>query len=391
MTLSTVRIDEFASMKYGKMPKKEILRDSGYPVYSGYRITGYAKEYLYSEPKLIVVARGVGGTGDVKISPPNSWITNLSIVLELDESKVDKRYLLYKLGREPLKEKLNTGAAQAQITIDNLSSYKISIPELATQKSIVEIISKYDDLIENNKRRIELLEESARQLYKEWFVRFRFPGHEHAKIIDGVPEGWEKLTFGNAPIQIIDGDRGKNYPKQDELLDSGFCLFLSTKNVTKSGFNFSNCQFITEAKDDLLRKGKLSRDDVVMTTRGTIGNTAYFNKNIPYENLRINSGMVIFRTDSERLTPSFLYQYFRSEEFISLVNGLRSGAAQPQLPIRDIKTIEVLLPSSALMEQFGDICKVIHEQISELNFYNQRLSKARDLLLPKLMSGEIAV
>ncbi|MCB1767943.1 MAG: restriction endonuclease subunit S, partial [Candidatus Competibacteraceae bacterium] len=93
---------------------------------------------------------------------------------------------------------------------------------------------------------------------------------------------WQKVTFDEAPLAIIDGDRGKNYPKQDEFSDTGHCLFLNTGNVTKSGFEFSHCQFITEQKDGLLRKGKLSREDVIMTTRGTIGNAAYFNGNVPY-------------------------------------------------------------------------------------------------------------
>jgi type I restriction enzyme S subunit len=103
-----------SDFKYGKMPPKDKLADTGYPVYSGYRVSGYAKEYLYEKPQLILVARGVGGTGDVKISPPRAWITNLSIVLSLDETKMNKRFLYYKLGNEPLKERLNTGAAQAK-------------------------------------------------------------------------------------------------------------------------------------------------------------------------------------------------------------------------------------------------------------------------------------
>lgn len=157
-------------------------------------------------------------------------------------------------------------------------------------------------------------------------------------------EEWRFASFDKAPVQIIDGDRGKNYPKQNELNASGYCLFLNTGNVTKSGFNFSSCQFITQYKDELLRKGKLAPNDVVMTTRGTIGNVGYFNQSVPYENIRINSGMVIFRPDIEMLNPAFLYHYLRSGFFYKQVNSLRSGAAQPQLPIRDIKSISVPLP-----------------------------------------------
>jgi type I restriction enzyme S subunit len=184
---------------------------------------------------------------------------------------------------------------------------------------------------------------------------------------------WPKVTFDDAPLQIIDGDRGSNYPKQDEFHDEGHCLFLNTGNVTKSGFEFGNCQFITEQKDNLLRKGKLSREDVIMTTRGTIGNVGYFNRNVPFEHIRINSGMVIFRADREKLLPSFLYQYLRSEQFNKQVNALRSGAAQPQLPIRDIKVIELPLPSvdqqeaiSELISKYDDLIENNKRQIELL-------------------------
>ena len=192
-------LSEVTEMKYGKMPPKAILTDStdGFPVYSGYRITGFAKEYLYEQPMLIIVARGVGGTGDVKIAPVKSWITNLSIVLNINKELVDKEYLKNLLNREKLKDKLNTGAAQAQITIDSLSRYQINLPELSEQKAITKVISEYEKLIENNNRRIALLEESARLLYQEWFVHLRFPGHEHCKIIDGVPEGWSVVPISD--------------------------------------------------------------------------------------------------------------------------------------------------------------------------------------------------
>jgi type I restriction enzyme S subunit len=162
---------------------------------------------------------------------------------------------------------------------------------------------------------------------------------------------WSIVPIGNAPIEIIDGDRGKNYPKQDEFFNSGYCLFLNAGNVTKYGFSFNNCQFITEAKDNTLRKGKLSKDDVVMTTRGTIGNVAAYCDSVLFEHMRINSGMVIFRCDKNCLSPLFLYLFLRSPDFIGQVNSLQSGVAQPQLPIRDIRRIKIPVPE--LKEQLA--------------------------------------
>lgn len=153
------------------------------------------------------------------------------------------------------------------------------------------------------------------------------------------------IDFGSAPFQIIDGDRGKNYPKQDEFSEDGYCLFLSATNVTKSGFDFSKCQFITEQKDNALRKGRLQRGDVILTTRGTIGNSAYYSPVVPFENMRINSGMVVLRCNQKEMLSSYLYHFLRSPQFHGQVNSLRSGVAQPQLPIRDMRSIKITAPN----------------------------------------------
>src|SRR5437773_2696582 len=126
---------------------------------------------------------------------------------------------------------------------------------------------------------------------------------------------WRFAPLADAPLEIIDGDRGKNYPKHQDFSDSGDCLFLNAGNVTKNGFDFSDCSFITAAKDSALRKGKLARFDVVLTTRGTVGNVAFYDNSVPYEHIRINSGMVLLRADKKRLLPLFLYQFSKSPAF----------------------------------------------------------------------------
>ena len=158
-------------------------------------------------------------------------------------------------------------------------------------------------------------------------------------------------TFGSAPFEIIDGDRGKAYPKQSEFKLSEYCLFLSAANVTKAGFDFTSCQFIDEQKDTQLKKGKLRREDVVLTTRGTLGNVAYYNTHVPFEHVRINSGMVILRCDKSKVLPGFLYAYLRSDYFLGQVECFRSGVAQPQLPIRDMKRIKIPLPTLPQQER----------------------------------------
>jgi len=113
---------------------------------------------------------------------------------------------------------------------------------------------------------------------------------------------WKEYKLENLDIEIIDGDRGVNYPKQEEFFENEYCLFLNTGNVTQEGFNFNSCSFITKQKDDVLRKGKLKRKDVIITTRGTIGNATYYSDSIPFNQIRINSGMIILRAKNEIIT-----------------------------------------------------------------------------------------
>ena len=155
---------------------------------------------------------------------------------------------------------------------------------------------------------------------------------------------WPVYSFENAPLEIIDGDRGKNYPKRTDFSDDGYCLFLNTGNVTDRGFNFTKCDFIAREKDEALRKGKLKRRDVVLTTRGTVGNVSFYDRSVHYDHIRINSGMVILRAKPSILDPRFLYFFVRSRVFGEQVVSLTTGSAQPQLPIRDIKQINIPVP-----------------------------------------------
>jgi type I restriction enzyme, S subunit len=141
----------------------------------------------------------------------------------------------------------------------------------------------------------------------------------------------------DSEIRLIDGDRGKNYPKQADLRNLGHCLFLSAKNVTQSGFEFSQTTFIDVEKDEMLRAGKLQRGDIVLTTRGTIGNVAFYGDDIPFDHVRINSGMMIFRANENRWNRRFLYFLLTSSFVGKQIKSLTSGSAVPQLPARDLK------------------------------------------------------
>ena len=128
-----------------------------------------------------------------------------------------------------------------------------------------------------------------------------------------APKGWDRRTLESAGIIVIDGDRGKEYPKESEFYSSGYCLFLSAKNVTKNGFKFTQVQFIDKEKHQKLRKGHVKRGSIVLTTRGSVGQFAHYDSSVPYDVIRINSGMVVLDSNNAELTPEFLYTLCRSE------------------------------------------------------------------------------
>jgi len=191
-----------------------------------------------------------------------------------------------------------------------LEPLKIYQPILLEQQKIADTFSSLDNLIEVQTKKVELLKSHKKGLMQKLFPR------DGAK----VPEvrfkefsgEWKKEKISEI-IDVIDGDRGKNYPKENDFSNNDYCLFLNAKNVTKNGFVFDTLKFISKNKDNLMTKGKLKPFDIVLTTRGTLGNFAYFTEDIPFKNIRINSGMVILRKKSNKLLSNYIYYFFKTE------------------------------------------------------------------------------
>jgi len=183
---------------------------------------------------------------------------------------------------------------------------------------------------------------------------------------------FEKKKISDLNIKLIDGDRGKNYPKNHEIKNRGYCLFLNAKNVTANDFNFTELNYISFEKDQSLRNGKLNRKDIILTTRGTVGNIAYYSENVPFDNIRINSGMVIIRC-SDKVNEKYLYWYMKSKEFQNQIKKLQTGSAQPQLPIAIIKNMTIKLYDIYTQNKIVKIMDTIHQKIIVNNYINTNL------------------
>ena len=182
------------------------------------------------------------------------------------------------------------------------------------------------------------------------------------------------IEIGNTDIELIDGDRGKNYPHQNELRQEGDCVFLSANNVTTDGFKFDNVVYITAEKDRALRNGKIQRGDIVITTRGTVGNVAYYNQQIPYDNIRINSGMLIVRCH-EQIKSEFLYYVLRGVEFQRQIKQIQTGTAQPQLPKSHFIKMKIIVPTIDVQEKIAKILRTIDEKIESNKCINENLER----------------
>ncbi len=200
---------------------------------------------------------------------------------------------------------------------------------------------------------------------------------------------WHLNTLSNFKLLIIDGDRGVNYPNGNDFSSVGYCLFMNAKNVTKEGFSFDETIFITKEKDDLLRKGKLKRNDLILTTRGSVGNIAFYDDSIKYNNLRINSGMVIIRNQNETLDPRFLYFIFFSPKVEKQIKMIAFGSAQPQLTVKEINKFKFSIPLLEEQQKIASFLSSVDKKIQQLTRKKELLEQYKKGVMQELFSGRV--
>jgi type I restriction enzyme, S subunit len=203
-----------------------------------------------------------------------------------------------------------------------------------------------------------------------------------------IPDGWSIESLADAGVTVIDGDRGKEYPKATDFSDAGFCLFLSAKNVTKRGFQFDDVQFISKEKHSKLRKGLVKRGSLVLTTRGSVGQFAYYEDSVPYDAIRINSGMVILDSDNSSVNADYLYALCRSPIVERQIESASFGSAQPQLTVGLINNLKLPVPPITEQKKIAKILTTWDKAITtteRLLVSNQQQKKA---LKQQLLSGK---
>ena len=324
-----------------------------------------------------------------------SLVENLSEPTTFESSIIRVR-LNYQLSRPKFyyywfKSNKGRGSIQALVTGTNvkgikgsdLKNIKVDYPPLNEQEKIVEILSKYDDLIQNNRRRIELLEESARLLYREWFVYLRFPGHEHTPIIDGIPEGWKNGTVG----ELAKVTSGFAFKSQDWEQEGN--PVIKIKNIVGDGsINLTNCDCINDTIAEKASRFILSSGNLLIAMTGaTVGKVGIMpNTDKKYY---LNQRVGVFTTIKN--IEYFLYPFFIDDFAQTQIKNYAGGAAQPNISSTQIESISLLIPDIFLLNIYIDNVTSYFQLRQNLIEQNEQLQQARDILLPRLMNGEIAV
>ena len=345
----------------------------------------------------------IGSTiGKIAISTSESCTNQQVNSLQCSES-FNPEFIYYSMNQF-LQKQLEVEAGLQAVPIVNKSVFSrlflLSPISKVEQHRIAEILSTLDRTIEASEKLIAKEKQIKKGLMNDLLThgideagRIRTPQtHRYQESELGmIPEGWVSQTFKQASIELIDGDRGTNYPKDDDFFEHGYCLFLSAKNVTKTGFKFGITQFISKEKDAKLSKGKLSKNDIVLTTRGTVGNVAYYSSDIHYDNIRINSGMIILRNKNSNLLTSFLYLLLRSGMFMRQLEVTVFGSAQPQLTVKEIQKFIVKIPSLSEQKHITHIITVQDKKIENEEANLAKLKELKKGLMDDLLSGRVRV
>ena len=308
---------------------------------------------------------------------------NAVCIRTTDSEILDQRYLVYLAKSREFQHYIQSrgrGAAnQMRIAISSIKEYKFYLPKIEIQRRIADILSTYDDLIENNRKQIKLLEEAAQRLYKEWFVDLRFPGHEHTKIVDGVPEGWEKSTVVDVSSVLRRGISPK-YNDQANL------TVINQKCIRQTVVTFDEAR---KQEKTFPEEMNLQDSDTVIcsTGAGTLGRVGQIFGN--YAQTTFDSHVTLVRAKSG-FGKQYLFHCLKYCQ--SYLMGMGKGSTnQLELSRGTIQDLDILIPPEEIGKMFESLAQSIHDKIGAVNAEIDRLQSARDRLLPKLMSGEVEV
>jgi len=373
----SAQLEDLVFLQRGFDITKDQQKPGDIPVVSSSGINSYHSKAKSDGPGVVIGRKGSLGTVHYVEGPYWPHDTTLwSKDLKANHPRF-VYYFLHTLGLE----RYDVGNSNPTLNRNHIHRLDIKIPDYQIQERIASILSAYDDLIENNRRRIQLLEQSARLLYKEWFVHLRFPGHEHVKIKDGVPEGWEKKKIvdvcetigGGTPSTKVseywDGDVTWVVPSD---ITNNDCLALldSGRKITEKGLRESSAKMVPA-------------NTILMTSRASVGYFALMDIEVC-----TNQGFINIIPDDEQF---MMYLLFNLMNRVEEIRSNAKGTTYPEISKGRFRDMDIIMPTSTLLTDFNELAWDLIRQVRILKKSTGKLEKARDLLLPRLMNGEVAV
>jgi type I restriction enzyme S subunit len=345
-----------------------------YPVISSSGVTSYHIEFKAHGPGVVIGRKGT--LGSVHFSEGDYWPHDTTL-WSRDLRGNNPRFVYYYLYTVNLK-RFDVGNSNPTLNRNHIHDLPALIPPLGVQDRIADILSAYDDLIENNKRRMVLMEDSARQIYREWFVRLRFPGHEHTRTTDGVPEGWERVPVPEAiainPRTPLSDEEGHWFVEMADLPTNSMVIQNAVQRDGRSGSKFKNGDTLFARITPCLENGK----------------TAFVNFMAENEAGRGSTEFIVLRSMS--LIPEFVYCLARTYDFREhAIKSMIGASGRQRVQESCFEKFLIFVPSRSLLTLFSESAEPVFEQIKVFHAQNQKLRAARDLLLPRLMSGAIAI
>ena len=385
MELKRYRLSELLTIKNGKDYKH--LNEGDIPVFGsgGYMLS--VDSYLYDKASILLPRKGT--LSNIQFYDKGKFWTVDTCFYSIINEKLVVPYYLYRYLRSLDLSGYDTGASIPSMTQKTYNSIKVDLPSVAVQQKIASILSAYDSQIENNQKRIKLLEQMADNLYKEWFVRFRFPGFENAEFEGGVPKGWKLERLEDFGIVLETGSRPKG--GIDSSVEAGVPSLGAEAINGLAEFDYNSLKLVPQDYYDKIKRGKSKGNHILVYKDGAyIGKVTIFRNDFPFKEYSINEHVFFLNTkDSDY--QNYLYFTLHQKAFFSLMQNLNRNAAQPGLSQQDMNGIKVFKPTKDVVNTFNHYVEPIFNEVFSLAKEIRLLTHQRDLLLPRLMSGKLSI
>ncbi|MDF7800996.1 restriction endonuclease subunit S [Pontiellaceae bacterium B1224] len=374
---SEIQLGDALTFQRGFDITKKEQTPGNIPIVSSSGVSSTHNKFKVEGPGVVIGRKGTLGT--VHYIPNNFWPHDTTLWIR-DFKGNNPRFLSYFLKTLYL-ENFDTGSSNPTLNRNHIHKIKVIFPNRKIQNKIAAILSAYDELIENNRRRIVLLERIAEELYREWFVRFRFPNHQTTPFKKGIPEGWESISIN----EFVDFKSGFAFKSKTYLKDGKHGI-VTIKNVHNGKFVSECTDSINEPPSKLPKHCFLKTGDILMSLTGNVGRVCIFFGS----NMLLNQRVVVLKPKTKNQSH-FIYWMFRQNSMTTFSEMISTGAAQQNLSPIKLGNQSVIFPSLEIIESYQAKVSPLMEQILVLQKENETLTRTKNALLPRLISGSLSV